>query len=178
LKDVVDVLKAHSIEHAATGLAGAWAWDAVDDFHLVTLYLREPPSPELLDTLQADHKLSFQARDTDANLWFVSPQDDGVFQGAIEKKGVHTVAPLQVYLDLAAHQESTDSAREILRSQILPIRREWQEWSESVIKNIGRPDSGEFHFARPCSPCPKFSFPWGVGTASRKPGAQKDPNPA
>jgi hypothetical protein len=118
LCDVVDLLKAHSVEYAATGPAGAWAWEALDDFHLVTLYLREPPSPELLDTLQADHKLSFQARDTDANLWLVSPQDDGVFQGAVEKKGVHTVAPLQVYLDLAAHQESTDSAREILRSQI------------------------------------------------------------
>jgi biotin operon repressor len=121
MNKIVGVLESNSVDHAATGLASAWLWgvEEVSDFRLVTLYVREQPSSEILDVLQTQLELSFQDNDAAANVWLVIPNDDGVFLGASVRDGVRTVHPVQVYLDLAAHPENASAAREHIRSRHL-----------------------------------------------------------
>ena len=127
LHDIARFLEQTSVDYAATGLAGAWAWDAVSDFRTVTLYLRKSPPLELLDALQSKHHMAFQDIDDDAaNIWFVVPKDDGMFQGVVKRKGLHTADRLQVFLDLAAHKEEANAAREILRPKITENAGLWE----------------------------------------------------
>lgn len=54
-----------------------------------------------------------------SNLWWVVPQDAGVFQGAVDVQGVQCAHPVQVWLDLEAHPERANEAAECLRKKIL-----------------------------------------------------------
>ncbi len=103
-------------EYAATGLAGAWFLDHFANFRLASFYLKDPPAKQLLE------RLSFNAVDKGANVWFVLPNDEGVFYGMQESDGVMCAHWLQVYLDLAAHPERSKEAAEHLR-------RTHQEWT-------------------------------------------------
>jgi hypothetical protein len=113
LRTVSDLLRAKQIEHAATGLAGAWALTRFAAFRIATIYLADEPSPALLDGL------GFREDPRGANLWLVTPKDDGVFHGAVETDGIRCVHPVQVYLDLKAHPERSAEAAEQLRARLL-----------------------------------------------------------
>ena len=54
-----------------------------------------------------------------ANVWFVVPNDEGVFQGASEQDELRCVHPVQVYLDLKNHPERAREAAEHLRTRLL-----------------------------------------------------------
>ena len=47
------------------------------------------------------------------------PNDEGVFQGAVEREGIPCVHPVQVYLDLKDHPERSAEAAEALRKKLL-----------------------------------------------------------
>ncbi|MGB8296130.1 MAG: hypothetical protein WCG85_11950 [Polyangia bacterium] len=113
------VLDDNSVPYAATGLASAWLLTEFGPFSLVTLYLRKRPSTDFTDMLETRHELSFQYGDAAANVWFVIPENDWVFESAFDRDGVRTVHPLQVYLDLAAHPENAGVARELIRNRFL-----------------------------------------------------------
>ena len=66
---------------AATGLAGAWLLTHFASFRLVTVYLKDKPSPEVLT------KLGFREEDNGANVWLVIPNDEGVFLGQRKARG-------------------------------------------------------------------------------------------
>ncbi|MEZ5991483.1 MAG: type IV toxin-antitoxin system AbiEi family antitoxin [Planctomycetota bacterium] len=112
-------LKENSVEHAMTGLAGAWLYDHFASFRTVSLYLRSQPSEELLA------ELGFREGDKAANVWLILPNDMGVFDGARELDGggdagrIPVVNQLQVYLDLKSHAERADEAAEHLRANHL-----------------------------------------------------------
>ena len=118
LQFVGDTLLEQGIEHAATGLAGAWALTRFAAFRIATLYLPTDPSPALLD------RLGCREEPRGANLWLVVPNDAGVFQGAVEKDGVRCVHPVQVYLDLKEHPERAPEAAEHLRTELLTWRHD------------------------------------------------------
>ena len=118
LRFVADTLTEHEIEHAATGLAAAWALTRFAAFRITTFYLPADPSPELLD------RLGFREDARGANLWLVVPNDAGVFQGAVEKDGIRCVHPAQVYVDLKDHPERAAEAAERLRAELLTWRRD------------------------------------------------------
>lgn len=113
LRFVADTLTEHKSEHAATGLAAAWALTRFAAFRIATLYLPADPSPELLE------RLGFREDARGANLWLVVPNDEGVFQGATEKDGIRCVHPAQVYVDLKGHPERAAEAAERLRADLL-----------------------------------------------------------
>jgi hypothetical protein len=118
LRFVSDTLAEQAIEHAATGLAGAWALTRFAAFRIVTVYVPTDPSPALLE------RLGCREDTRGANLWLVVPNDAGVFQGAVEKDGIRCVHPVQVYVDLKEHPERAPEAAERLRAELLPWRRD------------------------------------------------------
>ena len=99
--------------YAATGLAGAWLLTGFAAFRIATLYVSSVPSARILKDL------GFREDDRGANLWWVVPKDDGVFQGAAEVRGVPCVHPVQVWLDLQGHPERAQEAADFLRKKLL-----------------------------------------------------------
>ena len=117
LQPLARTLAEEGLDHAATGLAAAWLQTGFAGFRLVTLYLQEEPSPQLLD------RLSFRAEARGANVWLVVPKDEGVFQGVAEYGGVRCVHPVQTYLDLKGQPERAAEAADKLKADLLRWRR-------------------------------------------------------
>lgn len=118
LRFVGDTLAEQGIEHAATGLAGAWALTRFAAFRIVSLYLPVDPSPALLE------RLGCREDPRGANLWLVVPNDAGVFQGAVEKDGIRCVHPVQIYVDLKNHPERAREAAERVQAELLTWMRD------------------------------------------------------
>jgi hypothetical protein len=97
------------LEHAATGLAGAWLLNQFAGFRLVAFYVNRIPSA------QSQQAMGFREEPRGENVWLVVPNDQGVFDGAAEREGVRCVHPVQVYLDLKDHPERSAEASEALR---------------------------------------------------------------
>lgn len=116
LAKLVRQLAEQGIEHAATGLAGAWALSHFAAFRIVTIALASEPSSALLSELR------FREDPRGANVWLVVPNDAGVFHGAEVHEGVRCAHPVQVYLDLKGHPERAEEAAERLRREILGRR--------------------------------------------------------
>lgn len=109
LRQLADVLNQASVSYAATGLAAAWLLDRFAGFRIVTLYLAEEPAPGVLEAL------SFREETRGANVWFVLPNDEGVFHGATRYDDIRCVHPVQAYLDLHGHPERAEEAAKKLR---------------------------------------------------------------
>ena len=109
-------LERASIPCAATGLAAAWNLNHFAGFRIVSLYLKQTIPPDLLA------EMSFHEDDRGANVWFITPNDAGVFHGAATHNGIRCVHPVQIYLDLHAHAERAKDVAQELRSEYL----QWQ----------------------------------------------------
>lgn len=118
LRATADAFKRLGVDHAATGLGAAWLWTQFAGFRLVTFFLREHPSPALLQ------EIGVREEARGANVWLVVPNDEGVFHGAAERNGVRSVHPVQIYLDLKAHPERATEAAAELRSEHLAWRHD------------------------------------------------------
>lgn len=118
LRELCTALEAAAVEHAATGLAGAWVLTHFAGFRLVTVFVRAMPPNEVLG------RLGFREEPRGANVWLVVPRDDGVFQGAETRDGVRCVHPVQVYLDLKGHPERAAEAAEKVRAEYLKWRKD------------------------------------------------------
>jgi hypothetical protein len=118
LRFATDTLAEQGIEHAATGLAAAWALTRFAAFRITTVYVPADPSPALLE------RLGCREDARGANLWLVVPNDTGVFQGALEKDGIRCAHPVQVYIDLKDHPERAPEAAERLRAELLTWRHD------------------------------------------------------
>ena len=118
LRFVSDTLAEQGIEHAATGLAAAWALTRFAAFRIATVYVPTDPSPALLE------RLGCREDPRGANLWLVVPNDAGVFHGAVEKDGIRCAHPVQVYVDLKDHPERAPEAAERLRTELLTWKRD------------------------------------------------------
>jgi DNA-binding MarR family transcriptional regulator len=113
LRHLAGQLKRSKIEHAATGLAGAWLLSQFSGFRLVALFVAQMPSKE------AQELMGFREELRGENVWLVVPNDEGVFYGAAERGGVRCVHPVQAYLDLKNHPERSAEAAEQLRRKYL-----------------------------------------------------------
>lgn len=109
-------LQEDQVDYALTGLGGAWFSTRFAGFRLVSVYLRKPLPPSVLE------RLGFREESRGANVWWILPKDEGVFHGAQEQDGVRCVNPVQLYLDLAAHPERAKEAAERIRSDLLNWR--------------------------------------------------------
>ena len=110
---VSDTLVEGSVKHAATGLTAAWQMTHFAAFRIATFFITEAPSDELRE------RLGFREDERGANLWFVVPNDVGVFHGAETRGGLRCVHPVQAYIDLKAHPERATEAAEALRTELL-----------------------------------------------------------
>jgi hypothetical protein len=106
-------LARNKIRHAATGLAAAWLLTEFSAFRLVTFFVADRPSDATLKDV------GFRGEAKGANVWLVMPDDEGVFDGSHEIKGVSVAHPVQAYLDLGAHPERAKEAASELRSRCL-----------------------------------------------------------
>jgi len=113
LRQLAGQLKRGHIEHAATGLAGAWLLNQFSGFRLVVFYVGQTPSVE------ARQEMGFHEELRGENVWLVVPNDEGVFEGTVEREGIPCVHPVQVYLDLKDHPERSAEAAEALRRKLL-----------------------------------------------------------
>jgi hypothetical protein len=115
LSEIVRKLQEQNIDYAATGLAAAWLYTHFASFRIATVYLKARPSSALLS------EIGFQEEPRGANLWFVVPNDEGVFHGQRPQEGIWCAHPVQVYLDLKAHPERAEEAA-------AEHRRSWLKW--------------------------------------------------
>jgi len=113
LRQLAGHLKQSNIEHAATGLAGAWLLNQFAGFRLVVVYVAQMPSAE------TQLMMGFREESRGENVWLVVPNDEGVFHGAAEREGIRCVHPVQAYLDLKNHPERAAEAAEQLRRKFL-----------------------------------------------------------
>jgi hypothetical protein len=113
LRQLAGQLKRSNIEHAATGLAGAWLLSQFSGFRLVAFFVAQMPSKE------AQELMGFREELRGENVWLVVPNDEGVFYCAAECEGVRCVHPVQAYLDLKNHPERSAEAAEQLRRKYL-----------------------------------------------------------
>jgi DNA-binding MarR family transcriptional regulator len=113
LRQLAGQLKRAKLEHAATGLAGAWLLNPFAGFRLVVFYVTTLPSE---DERKA---MGFREEQRGENVWLVVPNDEGVFLGAAEHGGIRCVHPVQVYLDLKDHPERSAEAADQLRQKFL-----------------------------------------------------------
>lgn len=116
LARVSSALTSAGIEHAATGLAGAWLLTHFAAFRTVTCYVGELPTSDVLDSL------GFHEDERGANLWLVLPRDEGVFLGAQEQDGLACAHPIQVWLDLKGQPERASEAAHHLDETLLTWR--------------------------------------------------------
>ncbi len=113
LRRVSGQLKRGKLEHAATGLAGAWLCSGFAGFRLVVVYVAELPGKE------ACQEMGFHETERGENIWLVQPNDAGVFHGSTEREGIACAHAVQVYLDLKNHPERSAEAAEALRKTLL-----------------------------------------------------------
>jgi hypothetical protein len=113
LRQLAQELRKHGGGYAATGLAAAWLLTRFSGFRLVTIYLSEHPSSDVLA------RLRFREEGRGANVWLVIPKDQGVFHGVADRDGVACVHPVQAYLDLQDHPERAKEAADHLRAELL-----------------------------------------------------------
>jgi len=113
MQRLAEQLKREKIEHAATGLAGAWLINQFAGFRLVVCHVAQLPSAE------AQQAMGFREESRGENVWLVVPNDEGVFHGAVEREGIRCVHPVQAYLDLKNHPERSAEAAEQLRQKFL-----------------------------------------------------------
>ena len=101
------------IKHAATGLSGAWLYSKFAGFRIVTFYIDEQLSKELIKIL------GFREEERGSNVWFVVPKDGGVFHGSEKVEDINCTHPVQVYLDLFGQPERAMEAAGNLRKEFL-----------------------------------------------------------
>ncbi|RLB87219.1 MAG: hypothetical protein DRH50_17210 [Deltaproteobacteria bacterium] len=118
LQRIAGDLHQKGMDHAFTGLAGAWAYTHFAIFRIATFYLKESPGEKILDSLH------LRKDDAGANTWLVVPNDEGVFQGSADREGILCVHPVQVYLDLKGHPERSKEAASRLRQEYLNWRQD------------------------------------------------------
>ncbi len=104
------------LRHAATGLAAGWLLTEFAGFRLVSFFVDSLPSDGALQAM------GFREEPKGANVWFVLPNDEGVFDGSAKVDGIQCVHPVQAYLDLLAHPERAKEAAAELRSRALGWR--------------------------------------------------------
>lgn len=115
--DIADILEGNQIKYAMTGLPAAWLYTQYASHRLVTVYIEEVPSDELMKQLR------FREDRRGANTWFVVPNDEGVFTCGSTQAGVRCVHPVQAYLDLQEHPERAAEAAEELKYRLLNWER-------------------------------------------------------
>ena len=119
LKKLTQALKDNDLSYAATGLSAAWLLSQFATYRTSTVYVSEEPSDDLLK------ELNFVKEEKGSNFWLVVPNDEGVFDGALERETIRCVHPVQIYLDLKGHPErAKESAKE--------LRSEYLTWSENA----------------------------------------------
>ncbi|HWO25161.1 MAG TPA: hypothetical protein VNO30_40760 [Kofleriaceae bacterium] len=101
------------LQHAFTGLAGAWPYTQFASFRLATVFVENVPSPEQL------RSLDFVEQDKGNNVWMVLPGDRGVFDGARRIGDVTCAHPVQVWLDLKDQPERAKDAAEQLYARLM-----------------------------------------------------------
>ena len=101
------------MEYAVTGLAAAWLLIKFAAFRLATIYLSSTPPRSMLAGIE------FVEEPRGANLWFVVPDDVGVFRESRRQAGIRCVSPVQAYLDLKDQPERAKDAAIELRKKLL-----------------------------------------------------------
>jgi len=112
VKQIAGTMQRHQIRYAATGLAGAWCVNHFAGFRLASVY-----HDGLLNE-DIRMELGFREEIRGANVWLVSPNDAGVFQGAEARDGIQCVHPVQLYLDLKNQPERAQEASEALKASL------------------------------------------------------------
>lgn len=113
LQRLSTALQGENIEHAATGLAGAWLLSGFAGFRLVVMYAAKLPSAAL------QKEMGLHEVPRGENVWIVRPNDCGVLQGSEAVGGIICAHPVQVYMDLKNHPERAKEAAEELRKKFL-----------------------------------------------------------
>lgn len=110
---IAEASNEYHLHYAATGLAGAWQINHFANYRLCTVYINKRPSSHFFDDI------SFRETAKGANVWFVLPKDEGVFQCEQKIGQFYCVHPVQVYIDLKDHPERSEEAAESLLNSLL-----------------------------------------------------------
>ncbi len=100
--------------HAFTGQPALRSLGQSETVELVTVFVSQFPEDKKLSSM------GFTDNPSGNNVWFVEPDDEGVFHGSRIENGINYVHPIQLYLDLKSHPEPAPNARTEIRSQFFP----------------------------------------------------------
>ena len=106
-------LKKSGTSYAMTGLPAAWLMTRHAGFRLVTCYVSKVPSAKVMA------QIGFREEPRGSNVWLVKPNDEGIFNGCSEIKGIQCVSAVQVFLDLKGLPERSNEAAAELRKRLL-----------------------------------------------------------
>jgi len=98
------------VNYAFTGLSSAWHYAPFASFRIAAVFVDDP-----LSIVDSD-RLGFSSEPRGANVWFILPNDEGVFWNTVFHQNVRFTSPLQTYLDLKGHPERADEASAEMRS--------------------------------------------------------------
>ncbi len=112
-KDLASAFESMNLAYATTGLAAAWMLTQFARFRIATFFLDRAPSDRV------KREIGLREDPKGANVWLVTPNDEGVFHENVTIENVRCVHPIQVYLDLKGHPERSDEAGASLRENCL-----------------------------------------------------------
>ena len=101
-------LREAETRHALTGLPAAWLRQSFARFRLNSIYVAGDPR-------QAASRIELRQEARGANVQLIGPDDDGVFEGSEDLRGLPCAHPVQVYLDLNHLPERAAEAAKDLR---------------------------------------------------------------
>ena len=119
------LLERHRIHYVFTGSAGASLFGASAPPSQVELFLESPPPPELLTELRALAPVAHaEASDAhlECSLRLLSPKDESVFWGSVERRGLSVAHPIQLLLDLKEGPQDAVLKELIPYSPRVPLR--------------------------------------------------------
>ena len=106
-----DALSASEERYAFTGLAAGWAYTSAASFRSVACFVGHIDEG-VLDSV------GFRGESASPNVRLMVPDDEGVYHGARDVRGLRCAAPAQVYVDLGQEPERSDEMRDVLMAAI------------------------------------------------------------
>lgn len=113
---LAEVCDAEGIKYALTGFSGAIRMAPAARYQRVWAYV-EDSGDELARLLNLE-KVS-----SGANVWLMTPYDEGVLYGVQSLGGIKVASPIQIYLDLQSFRGRGKEAAEVLLEEV--IRLKW-----------------------------------------------------
>jgi len=114
VQDIIARIKTRDLQYAVTGLSTVDLLQESFDHDPTSICLQKKPSKRWIS------ELGIKLGSDSPNIWLIIPNDEGIFHGSFEQDGIHSVHPVQAFIDLQWHFHEGQAAAELIRQKHLP----------------------------------------------------------